>query len=84
MYSDSGFIERYWLPLSVAVIAGWGGISFLLVNAFGWMVLLALAGVIVAGAGAAVALVKTSDDESYELPSASPAETDEGRFRNAA
>lgn len=84
MYSDSGFIERFWLPLSVAVLVGWGAISFVLVNAFGWMVIVALAGVVVAGSAAAVALVKTGGSEPMEFPVSSRSEPEEKRFRNAA
>ena len=54
MYSETGFIERFWLPIAVGVIAGWGTISFVLVNAFGWTVILAIAGVVIAGSAAAV------------------------------
>lgn len=84
MNSESGFIDRFWLPLAVAVLAGWGSITFVLVNSFGWMVLLAIAGVVVAGSAAAVALVKTGDREQVEFTTASHSEQDERSFRNAA
>ncbi len=84
MNSESGFIERFWLPLAVAVLAGWGSITFVLLNAFGWTVILAIAGVVVAGSAAAVALVKTGDRDIAEFPAKSNAEPEDGQFRNAA
>lgn len=85
MYSDSGFIDRFWLPLSVAVLVGWAAITFVLVSAFGWVVILAIAGVVFAGSVAAVALAKTGERGSMEVPVAvHQRESDENRFRNAA
>ncbi len=84
MYSDNGLIERFWLPVAVAVLAGWGSISFVLVNAFGWVILLAIAGVVFAGSAAAVAIVKTGSDDSLDVPLPSTVESEETSFRNAA
>jgi hypothetical protein len=58
---ESGLIERYWVPLSLGVLAAWGSLSYFLVNAFGWFALLAIAGIVFAGATAAVFLVKTGE-----------------------
>ncbi len=89
MYSESGFIERFWLPLSIAVFAGWGSLSFVLVNSFGWLVILAIVGVVAAGVAGAVVLVKAGDRNQVEAPAShsvpsAPAETAERQYRNAA
>ena len=84
-FAESGFIERFWLPLSIAVLAGWGSLSFVLVNAFGWVVILALAGVVLAGVAAAVALVKTGDRNRVEVATSTVTENhQETSFRNVA
>ena len=84
MSNSMNLVERFWLPLSLAVIAGWGSVTFLLVNTFGWFVLLAIVGVVAAGTATAVVLVKASseDDSEYVLP-AIP-ESDDVSWRNAA
>ncbi len=84
MNTDSGIIDRFWLPLAIAVLAGWGSITYVLVNSFGWMVILAVAGVVVAGTAAAVVLVKTGDRDVAEVPARSRSESDERHYRNAA
>ncbi len=84
MNIESGFIERFWLPLSVAVVAGWVAMSLILVNAFGWTVLLAIGGVVLAGAGAAVALVKTGAADPVELGSSENGESEDVEFGKAA
>jgi hypothetical protein len=86
--TESGFIERFWLPVAVGVLAGWGGLSFLMFNAFGWWVILGIFGVVTAGAAAALLLVRTgsrSDDEiaaHYAKPGHEV--SSEVRFRKAA
>ena len=86
MFVESGLIDRFWLPLAVAVLAGWGGISYMLVSSFGWVVVLAIAGVVIAGSAAAVALVKTGGRVPAEVPTPiqriEPEE--QQHFRNAA
>lgn len=82
--AESGFVERFWLPLAVAVLAGWGGLSFVLVNAFGWFVILAIAGVVIGGATAAIALVRAGDRNHVEPSTASASERSDSRFKNVA
>jgi hypothetical protein len=84
-FVESGLIERFWLPLSVAVIAGWGSLSFVLVNTFGWLVIVAIAGFVLAGAAAAVVLVRTGDrGQQVEFTSSAVPEQQETEYRNAA
>jgi hypothetical protein len=86
--TEAGFIERFWLPVAVGVLAGWGGLSFLMFNAFGWWVLLGIFGVAAAGAAVALVLVhggSRSEDEIaayYAKPRAEV--SSEVRFRKAA
>lgn len=82
-YAESGFIERFWLPLAIAVLAAWGSVSFVLFNAFGWIVILAIAGVIFAGVAGAVALVKAGDRNHVEME-AEGSESSEQSFRHVA
>lgn len=81
-FAESGFIERFWLPLSIAVLAGWGSLSFVLVSAFGWIVIFAIAGVVLAGVAAAIVLVKTGDRNKVELTRV--AEPQEQEYRRVA
>ena len=82
---ESGFVERFWLPLAVAVLAGWGSISFLLFNAFGWVVIAAVAGIAVAGLTGAVALVRTGERGNVDVVEArTSTEQAETQYRNAA
>ena len=74
MFANSGLVERYWLPLSLAVLAGWGSISFVLVSAFGWFVILAIAGVVAAGSAAAVVMAKTGERGEADIAAALVAE----------
>ena len=71
-------------PTTMAVIAGWGSVTYLLVNTFGWMVLLAIVGVLVAATGSAIALVKTSDHDDAEFVQPVTPESDDISWRNAA
>ena len=84
LLSESGFTNRFWLPLAVAVLVGWGSISFVLFTAFGWPVILAIAGVVTAGTVSAVVLVRTGDRDPVEMPVSETSDHTEGRFRNAA
>ena len=83
-YAESGFVERFWLPLSIAVLAGWGSLSFVLVNTFGWIVILAIAGVVMAGAVSAIVLVRTGDRNRVELTNSNAIEQQDPGFRNVA
>ena len=83
-FVESGFINRFWLPLSVAVLAGWGSLSFVLVSAFGWLVILAVAGIVIAGVSAAIFLVRTGDRNRVELTASNSMDQQDSGFRNVA
>lgn len=83
-FAESGLIERFWLPLSVAVLGGWATLSFILVSNFGWLVILAVAGIVIAGATAAIFLVRTGDRNRVEMPRIEVAEQTETGYRNVA
>ena len=83
-FAESRFIERFWLPLSVAVLGGWATLSYILVSNFGWLVILAVAGIVLAGATAAIILVRTGDRNRVEMPQVKVAEPSETGFRNVA
>lgn len=83
-YSESGFIDRFWLPLSIAVLAGWGSLSFVLINAFGWFVLLAIIGVVAVGVAGSVILVRSGSREQLETATAPRLEQDDEQLRDAA
>ena len=87
--TEAGFIERFWLPVAVGVLAGWGGLSFLMFNAFGWWVLVGIFGVVTAGSAAALVLVRTgsrSDDGAalYFTEKRAEESASEARYRKAA
>ncbi len=85
LLSESGIIDRFWLPIAVAVLVGWGSLSFVLFTAFGWLVLLAIAGVVAAGTASAVILARTGDKDDMELvPVSDTSDQSQSRFRNAA
>lgn len=83
-FVESGFIDRFWLPLSIAVLAGWGSLALVLANTFGLIVILAVAGIVTVGAVAAVVLVRTGGRNEAETVSSSVAEWQDTEFRNAA
>lgn len=84
LYAESGFIDRFWLPLAIAVLAGWGSVSFALVNAFGWMVILAIVGVVFGGVVAGVVLVKAGSRNPVEIVIPESSENTGTEFRKVA
>jgi hypothetical protein len=66
-FAESGFVERFWLSLVLAVLAGWGSLLFVFVSTFGWLVILAVAGIVIAGATAAIILVRTRDGNEVDM-----------------
>ena len=84
LLTDSGFVDRFWLPIAIAVLVGWGSLSFVLFAAFGWLVLLAIAGVVAAGTASAVVLARTGDRDSVEMSVSNTSDQAQGRFHNAA
>ena len=82
--SESGFIDRFWLPMAAGVLLGWGSISFLLFNAFGWVVIAAIGGVAVAGLVASILLVRGGSRADIEMVPESKVESTETQYRNAA
>ena len=90
--TGAGLLEKLWMPVAVAVLAGWAGFSFLMFNLFGWWAAAAMIGVVAFGAAAAIALVKTgaradADISVMEFPSEnreSEATKDDRRLSRAA
>lgn len=87
LYVESGFIERFWLPMAIAVVAGWGSLSYFLYAAFGWGVIVAIVAVVAVAVTAGVLLVRTGDrSRQFELEIAArpSAEQQETRYSRAA
>ena len=64
---DRQAVERFWAPISIAVLASWTGVSFLLFAAFGWWAVIGVAG-ISAGAIAVALLVFRTGSRGDVLP----------------
>ena len=77
-------IERFWIPIAVAIVAGWGALGFFLVNTFGWAILAGVAGIVAVGAASAVAVVKTGHRDEVEIVPLQTQESEDIEFSKAA
>ncbi len=87
VYAESGFIERFWLPMAIAVFAGWGSLSYFLYSAFGWGVIIAIVAVVAIAVTAGVLLVRTGDrsrQAQVEVAARSAVEQQESQYSRAA
>lgn len=67
--AEPGTLDRFWLPISAAIIAGWGGISYGLYSAFGAWALGFLGGLTALAALGAIAIVRAGSRGDEQLVS---------------
>ncbi len=77
-------IERFWLPIAVGILTGWGAIAFLLVTTFGWAIVAGVAGVMIVGSVSAVAIARTGQRDVVEVTPQDVQESEDYGYSKAA